>query len=394
MFQNLVNLSKKLIGDPSKLDETVERLRSQSQLPALWLLGKTQSGKSSIVRTLTGRTDIEIGNGFKPQTRLSSLYDFPSTDTPLIRFLDTRGIGEVDYDPTEDIAACGPLTHVLVIVIKITDHAVEELIEIVKSIKKRHPQIPTLLVLTCLHETYEDGQEHPSVYPFDTTNLECSETCPKALRMHIEEHRRVFSRTFDAMVLIDFTFEEDDYQPADYGRPALLQTLHRLLPQAIWNMLLRHEEASVAQDFLTTAHPYIVFYSILAGSGAAVPLPLVDLPVVAATQLKMLHSLAAIYNQKLTYMRLAEIVATLGFSYTWRMGLRSLSKFLPGGNLAYASVTAASTYALGYAMCSYFRYIQQGLTPDPEELRKIFKDQLDESREVFEVEGQDTNKSP
>lgn len=392
MFQNLVNLSKKLLGDPSKLDEAVERLRLQSKLPTLWLLGKTQSGKSSIVRTLTGRTDVEIGNGFKSQTKFSSLYDFPSSDTPLIRFLDTRGIGEVNYDPTQDIAICGPLTHVLVVVVKVTDHAVEELLKIVKKIKRKHPQLPTLLVLTCLHETYENGDEHPLLYPFDATTMQCSDACPDSLRMHVEGHHRDFNKTLDAVALIDFTQEEDEYQPVDYGRSALLQSLHRLLPQAIWNMLLRHEEPKIAQGFLATAHPHIVFYSILAGSGAAVPIPLVDLPVVAATQLKMLHSVAAIYNQKLSYMRLAEIVATLGFSYTWRMGLRSLSKFLPGGNIAYASVTAASTYALGYAMCNYFRYVQQGLTPNPEELRKIFKDQLDDSRVVFEVDSQEKNK--
>jgi len=40
-------------------------------IPLLWLFGKTGSGKSSIIRMLTGATEAEIGNGFRPQTKSS-----------------------------------------------------------------------------------------------------------------------------------------------------------------------------------------------------------------------------------------------------------------------------------------------------------------------------------
>ena len=74
-------------------------------IPLLWLFGKTGSGKSSIIRMLTGASEAEIGNGFRPQTKSSMQFDFPDDQTPIARFLDTRGIGEAGYDAAVDLAA-------------------------------------------------------------------------------------------------------------------------------------------------------------------------------------------------------------------------------------------------------------------------------------------------
>jgi len=37
--------------------------------PVIWLFGKVQSGKTSIIRALTGAERAQIGGGFKPCTR-------------------------------------------------------------------------------------------------------------------------------------------------------------------------------------------------------------------------------------------------------------------------------------------------------------------------------------
>ena len=89
--------------DEQALNEALETASSRQPPPVLWLLGQTQSGKTSLIRALTGSTDAEIGNGFRPCTKTARFYDFP-TDAPVVRFLDTRGLGEVDYDPGSDIA--------------------------------------------------------------------------------------------------------------------------------------------------------------------------------------------------------------------------------------------------------------------------------------------------
>jgi len=45
-----------------------DALLAHAPIPVFGMLGKTGSGKSSIVRYLTGATAAEIGNGFRPQT--------------------------------------------------------------------------------------------------------------------------------------------------------------------------------------------------------------------------------------------------------------------------------------------------------------------------------------
>lgn len=46
-------------GIEAKIEEVKQRL----PIPVFWLLGKTQSGKTSLIRALTGSNSAEIGNG-------------------------------------------------------------------------------------------------------------------------------------------------------------------------------------------------------------------------------------------------------------------------------------------------------------------------------------------
>jgi hypothetical protein len=54
---------------------------------------------------LTQASNAEIGGGFRACTNTARVFDFP-TEAPIIRFLDTRGLGEVVYDPGDDIVFC------------------------------------------------------------------------------------------------------------------------------------------------------------------------------------------------------------------------------------------------------------------------------------------------
>jgi hypothetical protein len=81
-----------------------ENARQSAQATALvvWLLGKTGAGKTAIIAALTGDTRAEVGLGFEPCTRTAAFYDIPP-EAPLLRFLDTRGVGEVSYDAGNDM---------------------------------------------------------------------------------------------------------------------------------------------------------------------------------------------------------------------------------------------------------------------------------------------------
>ncbi len=139
-----------------------EKLRERAPIPVVWLFGKTQSGKTSIIRYLTGADEAEIGEGFKACTRFSRQYQFPTSEAPLLTFLDTRGLDEPGYDPGEDLARFDTLAHVLIVTVKVMDHAQENVLRHLQSIRRSRP---TVLTLTCLHEAYPQKQ-HPQPYPF------------------------------------------------------------------------------------------------------------------------------------------------------------------------------------------------------------------------------------
>src|SRR5437588_4982186 len=99
----------------AQLQKRLESLRQRASVPVFWLFGKTQSGKTSLVKFLTGADDAEIGHGFQPCTRFSREYQFPNAEAPLARFLDTRGVDEPGYDPAEDIASFGQSAHLVIV---------------------------------------------------------------------------------------------------------------------------------------------------------------------------------------------------------------------------------------------------------------------------------------
>ena len=137
--------------EPGRLDAVLREARAHQPVPVLWLLGKTQSGKTSIIRALTGSPAAEIGNGFQPCTRTSRIYDFPAT-VPVVRFLDTRGLGEVDYDPEDDIRFGESQAHLLLAVMRACDLDQEVVLGVVRTVRQRHPEWPLVIVQTALHE--------------------------------------------------------------------------------------------------------------------------------------------------------------------------------------------------------------------------------------------------
>lgn len=366
-------------------EEQVQRklleLREKLPVPVFWLLGKTQSGKSSVVRYLTGAEAAQIGNGFQPCTRFSRLYDFPTSEAPLVRFLDTRGLEEPGYDPAEDLASFDKQAHLLLVTVRATDHAVEKLVGIVRQIKERRPRLPVLLVLTTLHEAYPQ-QQHPLPYPFDANGNALSDTLPTLLKplwdCRVEQARR-FEGLADRIVLIDLTPPEEGFNDATYGGPMLRQAIHDLLPEAVGQTLARLDDATLELRDLyeRQAMPYILSYSSLAASAGAIPIPLVDVVLLAGIQTRMVYDLAKVYGQPMTGQRFLELGSAIGLGLLTRQAIRSLTKIIPFfGSVAAGALAGASTYALGRAFCHYYRAVHQGHVPKAEDLRKFYEDEL------------------
>src|SRR5437868_1223868 len=149
---------------PADLDAALGALRVKQPAPVFWLLGKTQSGKTSVIRYLTGAEDAAIGNGFRPTTRTTREYPFPTPEAPLLSFLDTRGLDEPGYDPAPDVAACDPKAHLVIVTARLRDFAQGAVKATLEQARAANRSRPVLLALTCLHEAYPQEQ-HRQPYP-------------------------------------------------------------------------------------------------------------------------------------------------------------------------------------------------------------------------------------
>src|SRR5438105_6457058 len=147
MFEQLHQLFTPQI-DAEAFQAALSRLRQGLPPPVIWLLGKVQSGKTAIIRALTGAQRAQIGSGFAPCTRWAVRYAFPNADFPLAVFLDTRGLGEAGYDPQEDLATLQSEAHMLLVVIKAMDMALEQVLNGLKQIVRARPDWPVVVAQT------------------------------------------------------------------------------------------------------------------------------------------------------------------------------------------------------------------------------------------------------
>jgi uncharacterized protein (DUF697 family)/predicted GTPase len=382
MLEKLKSLFSSAARD-EQLHRHLENLRQRLPAPVIWLIGKTQSGKTSIIKYLTRADAAEIGQGFRPCTRFSRLYEFPSAEAPLVKFLDTRGLDEPGYDPTEDLAQFDSQAHVVVITVKALDHAQENVLKHARTIRQSRPGRPVLLALTCLHEAYPQ-QQHPRQYPYCADREEVE--VPEDLRRSLAEQRRRFGELVDHVVPIDLTPPEEGFDQPNFGGDQLRQALLDALPGAYRQTLATLDEATCELKDLYARHavPIILGYSSLAATAGAIPIPWVDLFILPGIQTQMIRHLAQYYGQPLSAGRFLELASSLGVGILVRQGVRELVKLIPVvGSVAGGALAGTSSYALGKAFCFYYSAVHEGHVPRPEELRHYYKEQLVEAERLW-----------
>src|SRR5262249_21363533 len=174
------------------LRAALSRLSQGLPPPVIWLFGKVQSGKTSIIRALTGAERAQIGSGFAPCTRWAARDDFPHADFPLAIFLDTRGLGEAGYDPREDCAAFQAEAHMLLVVVKAMDMALEQRLVALKTILKEKRAWPVVVAQTTLHQGYPSDR-HDHVYPCPFASFPWPATVPADVARALAFQRTLFA---------------------------------------------------------------------------------------------------------------------------------------------------------------------------------------------------------
>lgn len=381
------HLSRWFNVDDDKLATILATVRDQLPTTEALLIGKPQSGKSSIVRGLTGVSAEIIGQGFKPHTQNTERYAYPSDELPLLVFTDTVGLGDVANDTeaiiaelTAELQQDRGKARILILTVKLTDFAIDTLRQIAQRLRKQFPHIPCLLVVTSVHEVYQaDQPDHPPYPP----KLE-------AVTRPFEAIQASFKGIADRTLLIDFTLEVDGFDPVFYGLEALRDALADLLPtaeaQALHRLLDEQEEATqqLGHLYRDVGRHYISAFAVIAATLAAVPLPFATMPVLTALQVSMVGLLGKLYGQTLSPSQAGGVVSAIAGGFLAQAVGRELIKFIPGlGSVIAASWAAAYTWALGEGACVYFGDLMGGKKPDPKRIQAAMKDAFAAARERF-----------
>lgn len=373
--------------DDTQVADILEKIRAELPTTEAWLIGKPQSGKSSIVRGLTGVSADIIGQGFRPHTQHTQRYAYPSVDLPLLLFTDTVGLGDVERDVPniiqelqDDLAQQKRGARILLVTVKVNDFAVDSLYQILREIRLKHPAIPVVLAVTCLHELYDSGDEH-SPYPPSQT----------AVQRAFGELKRSFEGLFDSAVMIDFTLEEDGYTPVFYGLEALLSVLSEQLPEAesnaIYQLLDQTDDATsqLGAIYRDVARRYISAFAVIAATLAAVPLPFATMPAITVLQVSMIVALGQLYGQRLSFSQAGGIASTIAGGFLAQAIGRELIKLVPGlGSVVAASWAAAYTWALGEGACVYFGDLMGGKKPDPDRIQTAMNAAFESAKKRFQ----------
>lgn len=375
-------------GEDGGID-TAARGRARQAAPVIWLLGKTGSGKTSIVAALTGDSRAEVGKGFEPCTRTAAFYDFPH-EAPLVRFLDTRGLEEPGYDAAADIAWCEGQAHLILVAARLDDPDQAGVVGILRAARRRHPDWPVVVAQTHVHALYRRGEGHPVVCPFTGGAAdETSAAIPHPLRQAIAHQRRLFAGLPGAaprFVPVDLTQPEDGFAPEDFGIDALLAAIAQAGPEA-HDALREAARRDEADRIRARCRPVIMGHAVAAAGAGAAPLPMVGAGGLAAVLASLLRYIARRYGVAWTPAMFAEFTGAIGGgALLWwgaRYGLRELLKLIPvagtwlGGALN-ATAAFSVTYGLGEAACVWLGYRRRGHRAPNEEVRRAFADGLAE----------------
>jgi uncharacterized protein (DUF697 family) len=122
--------------------------------------------------------------------------------------------------------------------------------------------------------------------------------------------------------------------------------------------------------------------SILNTAVGAEPIPFIDIPVLLATQSRMVLRIAAIYGEPFTAKHAKELISTIAGGLAFRFLAQQGAKLVPTGGWAVAAgIAALGTWSIGQVAIEYF---ESGKRLSRQQLRDMYRNLLKRDRETFE----------
>lgn len=322
-----------------------------SRVPTIWLLGKTGAGKSSLIKAISDHSQIPIGKGFKPCTDDIAAYDLPQTN-PVLRFLDTRGLGEIGYDHASDIAWASSHSDLIVILCKFAEPNQEVVADALKTSK--HSRLSPNLIIVYTAANSEDQKD---------------------LERFMQQNNQLFANAWGgpvSSIAIDLT------NPAHHGFDELETILSETLPTT-GLFIANQSQMDLDDEIWVTLKPHVIRYSGMAAISSS--LPALGSAGCISIQGMLLRDISNAYSIEFGKDSLLELAGALGASFLIQqsasIGARSILSTIPfAGSAISGALGFATTYALAATASHFYRKKVVSEMVSKDELQAIYLEAL------------------
>ena len=385
---NKIPFSKKIVSSLKELRLYVQSLRR----PRILLIGRTGSGKSSLLNAMLGHKACEVGDTSAETGKATEYLYADGHDEDLI-LIDTRGLGEKQESrqlpdsgtPEESLEqylrkVC-PDVFVFVSdanavrsdTIKIDLETCSKLLGIVER-RYQHKCLILAVLTKC------DQVQPSKINKLPTTNARKNENLDGFKGEMQAMMREKFSSFNSPCILVS---SEVDFEDGDHGLAIhdegdlrwnidlLIAKIRRCTPKSrVYSSAKQGTQGKNIDDIRVTVAERVIdaCVAINGSLAASIPIPGASLPFTGSIQVFMVTYIGWLSGRGFSVETFKECMVAAGIGAGMDAGAalfnELLLKFLPGaGQVASAAATGSATAALGKFAVEYFLKVETLVTP-------------------------------